>query len=248
MSAWDESESWYSGCVGDAGHYYHQALVFPGMKRLLDLKGSLLDLGCGEGVLARQLPASIEYFGVDASQKLLNSAKKKNPKARFIHADASLPLPIEKKDFDIVCFILSLQNIENQQGAIQNAAQHLKVGGKLFIVLNHPCFRIPRQSHWGTDPATQIIYRRLNRYMSPEKIPIQTHPGKKGDAITTYSYHFPISSYVQWCSESHLVVAKMEEWVSDKKSQGSKARMEDRARKEFPLFLALVIEKKPTKI
>jgi len=35
----------------------------------------------------------------------------------------------------------------------------------------------------------------------------------------------------------------MEEWISDKKSTGAKARMENRSREEFPLFLALLAQK-----
>jgi hypothetical protein len=35
----------------------------------------------------------------------------------------------------------------------------------------------------------------------------------------------------------------MEEWCSDKKSEGAAARMEDRARKEFPLFLTILASK-----
>jgi ubiquinone/menaquinone biosynthesis C-methylase UbiE len=222
-------------------------LILPNVGRLLHLKKqkSLLDLGCGQGVLARHIPPSIEYWGVDGSEKLLDSASKltRREKCHFVHADATLPLPIEKKDFDCVCFILSLQNMENPEGAIQNAARHLKPGGLLLIVMNHPCFRIPRQSHWGIDESSKMQYRRINRYMSPEKIPIQTSPGKGEKSSTTYSYHFPLSSYTQWMHASGIAILTIDEWVSDKKSEGAKARMEDRARKEFPLFLVFLGEK-----
>lgn len=245
---WDDSDSWYTACVGEAGHYYHQALILPAIRRLFDLKKakSLLDLGCGQGVLARHIPSSVEYWGIDGSEKLLAQAKKltRRDQAHFICADATEELPIEKRDFDYACFILSLQNMENGLGAIKTASRHLKGGGKLLIVLNHPCFRIPRQSHWGIDEATQIQYRRMNRYLSNERIPIQTHPGKGEQSSTTFSYHHPLSTYAHWLFEAGMSIVNMEEWISDKKSEGSKARMEDRARKEFPLFLALLVEKK----
>lgn len=247
FGAWDSSESWYSSCVGEKGHYYHQAVILPNVSRLLDLKKqkSLLDLGCGQGVLARHIPCGIEYWGVDGSEKLLAEAMKltKNPKCHFIHADATATLPIEKTNFDCACFVLSLQNMEHPKGAIQNAAFHLKPEGHLLIVMNHPCFRIPRQSHWGIDEASQLQYRRINRYMSPEKIPIQTTPAKGEKSSLTFSYHFPLSSYTEWMHESQFAILKIEEWVSDKKSEGPKARMEDRARKEFPLFLTFLAKK-----
>jgi len=244
---WDESGEWYAGCVGEKGHYYHQAVILPAVTRLLNLKQkrSLLDLGCGQGVLARSVPASIEYWGVDGSELLLKEAKKltKREQCHFVCADATAQLPIEKRDFDCACFILSLQNMENLQGAIATASQHLKTGGELLLVLNHPCFRIPRQSQWGIDSASKLQYRRMNRYMSPEKIPIQTSPGKGERSTTTWSYHAPISLYAQALLKAECLIVTIEEWISDRKSEGAKARMEDRARKEFPLFLTFLAKK-----
>jgi ubiquinone/menaquinone biosynthesis C-methylase UbiE len=240
---WDQSEPWYSDCVGEKGHYYHQSLVFPALKKWLQNATSLLDVGCGQGVLARQLSPKTQYVGVDITEALIREAKKLTPHGTFLVANAEEALPIEKKDFDAVTFVLCLQNMEHPDQALFQAASHLKKGGKLILILNHPAFRIPRQSGWGIDEASQIQYRRMNVYMSPQKIPIQTHPGRGKDSPTTYSYHHPISSYVQWLEKANCSICHMEEWCSDKKSEGSKAKREDRARKEFPLFLGLVAKK-----
>ena len=242
-SRWDAAGDWYNRIVGEKGHYYHQATILSSALLLLKLKSgdSLLDLGCGQGVLQRSLPKGIAYLGIDQSSALIESARARTP-ASFLIADASEPLPIDKKEFDAACFILSLQNMEHPEKAIANASLHLKKGGRLLLVLNHPCFRIPRQSHWGIDEQAKLQYRRMNLYMTPQKIPIQTEPGRKDSAVT-YSYHQPLSSYIEWLSKNGLAVAKMEEWCSDKKSEGGAARMEDRARREFPLFLALLAVK-----
>ncbi len=239
--SWDASHKWYSDKVGEKGHYYHQSVVLPGALRLLGKKGSLLDLGCGQGVLARQMP-DCEYVGIDASKELIASAKKMTPNGLFHVADASKDLPIEKNDFDRAAFILALQNMEHGELATLQASKHLKKGGKLLIVLNHPCFRIPRQSSWGEDEKMKIQYRRMNMYLSPQSIPIQTNPSQKSSA-ETMSYHHPLSDYMAWLHKANCVVTNMEEWISDKKSEGGKARMEDRARREFPLFLAILARK-----
>ena len=239
-SSWNQAGKWYSQCVQEEGHYYHKSVILPSSLKLLDLKKgeSLLDLGCGQGVLFRHLPKGIEYLGIDGSEKLIQEAKRLSPSADFHVADVTEALPIEKKDFDVACFILSLQNMEFPERAIGNAARHLKKGGRLLIILNHPCFRIPRQSHWGMDESAKIQYRRLNLYMSPLEIPIQVQPGR--NTTTTFSYHFPLSSITHWLNQEHLAITAMEEWCSDKKSEGSCAKMEDRARREFPLFLAIL--------
>jgi ubiquinone/menaquinone biosynthesis C-methylase UbiE len=240
---WDSSEGWYSSCVGEKGHYYHQTVVLPNALRLLGKMDSLLDLGCGQGVLARKVAKEVEYCGADLSKALIQTAQRMTPGKEFVVADVTQELPIQKKDFDRACFLLSLQNMENGEGAILTASRHLKKRGKLLIVMNHPCFRIPRQSSWGIDEKMKLQYRRLNVYMSEQKIPIQTNPGKKEESEATYSYHHPLSEYFVWLKKGKFAVLSIEEWCSDKKSEGSKAKMEDRARKEFPLFMAILAVK-----
>ena len=241
-SSWDPVERWYSGLVGEKGHHYHQTLILPNVHRLLAFNEthSLLDLGCGNGVLARSLPKEIEYVGVDSAAKLLRDAKKMTKGGQFIQADATRTLPVKKRDFDRACFILSLQNMEDGLGAITQAKQHLKTHGKLLIVLNHPAFRIPRQSAWGEDIAAKMRYRRINAYMSPMKIPIQMHPGKQEQSQMTYSYHQPLSVYSTWLFQLHFAIEIIEEWCSPKTSEGKNAKMEDRARREIPLFMAIL--------
>ncbi|EKE08577.1 MAG: hypothetical protein ACD_17C00093G0002 [uncultured bacterium] len=240
--SWDASEKWYTACVGEKGHYYHEKIVLPRSLKLLGSCSSLLDLGCGQGVLARHLPQDVDYVGIDTSQALVDSAKKLTKNGSFYLSDATKTLPIHRYDFDRITLILSLQNMENGQGAIQNAARHLKQEGKLLIVINHPAFRIPRQSNWEIDEKMKLQYRRVNLYMSPQKIPIQTAPSKGSASPQTISYHHPLSTYFSWLSES-FVVRQVEEWCSDKKSEGRQAALENRARKEFPLFLAITASK-----
>ena len=89
-TSWEPASKWYKAIVGEEGHYYHQQIILPGVQRLLDLSATdspnLLDLACGSGVLARHLPNSVNYTGVDLSTTLIKEAKKldTNPKHRFV--------------------------------------------------------------------------------------------------------------------------------------------------------------------
>ncbi len=243
-TSWESSEKWYNECVGEKGHYYHESMILSKSIHLLNLKpgDSLLDLGCGQGVFERALPKTIHYTGVDNAKSLVAEAKKRSPKGQFFVADVCQKLPFEQT-FDAACFILSLQNMESPNLALANAGKHLKEEGKLLIVLNHPCFRIPRQSNWGIDEKMKLQYRRMNLYMTPQKIPIQTNPSLKEGSSTTYTFHHPLSDYIQWLNQNHFAVTNIEEWCSDKKSEGGRAKMEDRARREFPLFLTIFAKK-----
>lgn len=248
-TSWQKVASWYDQSLGEFGHYYHQHVVMPNLLRMMDLRQNqphkILDIGCGQGVLSRHLPSSAFYSGVDFSQDLIKAAiaKKIRKNDQFFHFDATEPFELKEKSFTHSTIILALQNMENPKGALQNAHHHLLDKGKLFIVLNHPAFRIPRQSSWEIDEKQKLQFRRVNRYLSPLSIPLQMHPGKD-NSIVTWSFHRPLSDYVKLLKECGFYVTDMEEWISDKVSVGKAAKMENRARMEFPLFLTLVAEKK----
>lgn len=245
-TSWDKSGKWYKNIVGDEGHYYHQKIVLPNVLRLLGLKrgDSLLDLGCGQGILERQIPKDAYYVGMDLSSGLINEARNliASQNHRFVVADASKQLPLEGSNFSHAAIILALQNIKKPFGVVRNVKEHLKIGGKFVIVLNHPAFRIPKSTSWEVDESKKIQYRRVDQYMSPLEIPILTNPGKT-NSENTWSFHYPLSAYSEMLFDNGFVIEKIEEWVSDKKSTGSKAEMEDKSRNEFPLFMTILARK-----
>lgn len=244
-TGWGHVDKWYDEIVGKEGHYYHQHVILPRLLPLLDLASfsspSFLDLACGQGVLARHLPASVSYTGIDLSAPFIASAKKLQTRSQqFLTGDICKPLPIPKEAFSHAAIILALQNVAHPELALKNAALHLIERGRLVIVLNHPCFRIPRQSQWGLDEKKKLQYRRVDRYLSPLKIPIQTHPSQGKGSSTTHSFHHSLSDYSRFLAQAGFVIELIEEWASDKVSTGKAARMENRAREEFPLFLTIV--------
>lgn len=244
-TSWEEVGQWYSGAVGEKGHYYHEKIILPAVLRLMDLKHTtspkILDLACGQGVLGRHLPLSVGYTGVDAAPTLIKDAKKydKNPSHKYIAADVTKRLSLPEHSFTHVTVILALQNIAQPQLVLRNAAECLQHCGRLILVLNHPCFRIPRQSSWQVDTANKVQYRRLDRYSSPLEIPIKAHPSKAEKSPDTMSFHHSLADYSRWLYEAGFVIELLEEWHSDKVSTGGAAKMENRSRAEFPLFLAL---------
>jgi ubiquinone/menaquinone biosynthesis C-methylase UbiE len=264
-TSWQNVSSWYHENVGERGNYYHEHVVLPGVIRLLDLKhgNSVLDLACGQGVLARRLPKGVSYTGIDAARSFVEQAQKMdhNPHHQYIVSDVTESLfnnpqliAHNVQLFTHATIILALQNIEFPEKVLENVSCHLAPNGILVIVLNHPCFRIPRQSSWGIDEASKLQYRRINRYMNPLKIPITAHPGQVGDPSAslrmnslshfqkrefTWSFHHPLSDYSAMLSKNGFVIERLEEWTSDKESVGEAAKMENRGRSEFPLFLTI---------
>jgi SAM-dependent methyltransferase len=246
-SSWDRVSDWYGKTVGEGGHYFHQQVILPKSLELLDLKdsSSLLDLACGQGVLARCIPQETEYLGVDSSAALIKQARQldKNSKHSYLMADVCKPIQAREGHYSHSAMILSLQNIKDTAAVIRNTGKHLQKKGLLLIVINHPYFRIPRQTRWEIDDKNKVQYRRIDRYMTPLDIPINAHPGQGKRSDITWSYHVPLSKYSRVLCDNGFIIEKLEEWISDKHSVGDAAKMENRARKEFPLFMAILARK-----
>lgn len=249
-SSWEPASQWYHSIVGEEGHYYHQKIILPNITRMLHLQAStsphVLDLACGSGVLARHLPKSTAYTGIDLSPTFIKEAKKldTNSKHRYLVGDVTKHIPLEANTFSHATIILALQNIQHPLETLKNGAKYLKDEGIMLIVLNHPCFRIPRQTSWQVDENKKLQYRRIDSYMSSLEIPLQAHPSKGDKSAKLIAYHHPLSSYIHWLNEAGFYLFTMEEWCSDKVSTGRQAKMENRSRSEFPLFLALGAIKK----
>jgi ubiquinone/menaquinone biosynthesis C-methylase UbiE len=251
-TSWQGVGKWYSEITKDKGHYYHKHIILPNVLKLLNLepKDSVLDLACGSGVLGRIMPKGVDYVGIDTARTLIDEAKKQdnNPNHSYLSGDVTkhtLTLPNGSfRPFTHATCILAIQNIKESSKVVKTAAKQLVSGGTFVIVMNHPAFRIPRQTSWGIDEQSKLQYRRVNRYMSPLEVPMNMQPSKGQQSAVTWSYHYPLHSYFSWLKAEGFLVSDLYEWTSDKESEGTAKKMEDRARQEIPLFLCLVAKKK----
>lgn len=235
-TSWEPVQTWYQKIVGSEGHYYHRQVILPNLKKWLEEATAVLDLACGNGVLTAIIPQECIYTGIDISPSLIKAAKTR--KKDFIVGDVTKSLKLDKK-YSHAVILLALQNLEHPQKALENAYNHLEKQGQLLIVLNHPCFRIPRQTSWGVDKEKKIQYRRIDRYMSSMHIPILINPGKGDDSEKSLSYHISLSTLTKHLHDKGFAIELIEEWCSDKVSEGGAAKMENRSREEIPLFMAL---------
>ncbi len=246
-TSWQKVSKWYDKKTGDKGHFFQEKVIIPKSLELLKLVSShnILDLACGQGVFSRYIPNGCKYTGIDISEDLIQYAKKRNNESNknFIVSDVSQPLHIKESFFTHCVIILALQNIENANRVILNASKALKDNGKFLIVLNHPSFRIPKHTSWEIDKIQRVQYRRINRYLSSIKIPIDMNPGNKNSDKITWSFHNPLQYYSELLNNNGFKITLIQEWISPKESVGKAAKMENIARNEFPMFMALLCEK-----
>jgi len=246
-TSWSTVSKWYDDMLEKDGGGYQKELILPNMLRLLAIQGGehVLDLACGQGYFSRAFAgAGARVTGVDASKKLIEIAKDRAiERTKYYVAPAHALSFITDRSVDAAVIILAIQNIENLHEVFRECARVLKDDRRLFLVLTHPAFRVPKASAWGFDEKEGVQYRRVDEYLSEKKVKIQMHPGDKPDAYTI-SFHRPLQLYVKLLSRAGFAITRLEEWNSHKKSApGPRQRAEDRARKEIPLFMCIEVRK-----
>ena len=245
-TSWGTVAEWYQDHLEENTQSYHQQVILPNLLRLLALKkgDKVLDLACGQGFFAKEfVKTGAIVTGVDIASELIEFAKKNVPGARFYTSSAHELGFLKSDEVDAIALVLAVQNIENVPDVLRECGRVLRPQGRLMIVMNHPVFRIPKESSWGWDENEKVQYRRVDQYLTESKTKIDMHPGKQS-TTHTLSFHRSLQFYFKAFAKSGFVVSRLEEWISHKKSQpGPRGKAEDRARKEIPLFLCLELVK-----
>jgi ubiquinone/menaquinone biosynthesis C-methylase UbiE len=127
--------------------------------------GYILDCGCGDGDLTRDLVLKGQHvFGMDISKAMLIQGKTRlgdNEKMEWIACPAE-KMPFSSGIFDVVCFRGALHHMANERAALEEAHRVLKTGGTLL--LSEPnddsiLLRLPRH----------IVNRRMARFGNDHK-------------------------------------------------------------------------------
>jgi ubiquinone/menaquinone biosynthesis C-methylase UbiE len=240
-TSWTPVANWYNGWVGSSGSEHHRQLAIPMVLDLLQPWPGMkvLEIGAGQGVLAPVIAeADARYVGIDASERLLQFARKYHGRqGKFICGDArylkALP-DIQANSFDAVIFMLSIQDMEPLDQVLEPASWALKPGGSLILLMTHPCFRVPHQSGWGWDENRKLQYRRIDRYLTRLRVPMRAYPGQRKG--TTLSFHRPLGDYINTLADCGLQIDRMQEVPTYKRHNTTAKSLADQ---EIPLFLGL---------
>jgi len=106
--------------------------------RLLPSPGrQTLDIGCGEGRLARDLKElGHRVVGIDSSPSLVAAAHEFDPSIDVRLADAAA-LPLDDACADLAVAFMSLQDIDEMPAAVREAARVLEPGGRFCLAIVH---------------------------------------------------------------------------------------------------------------
>jgi ubiquinone/menaquinone biosynthesis C-methylase UbiE len=216
---WEKMAEHWDAHEGDEGSNWHRALLHPALLRVVGPLGGqrVLDVGCGNGSLARQLARrGAHVTGVDASAPVIVRAQQREarePLGIVYHvADAQRMEPIRDGWFDLAVSCMALQDIRDAAGAIREVARALKPRGRFVPLFSHPCFDIPEASAWVAEhsPSMTTRWRKVSRYRGVFDAPL-SWKCPSGGAVVTRSYHRPLSWYFRALHRAGFVVMGFEE-------------------------------------
>ena len=206
---WNEHADWWIDGFTDGVDPEYEEQIIPLVGRELEAARGLLDVGCGEGQLARAVKGqnpSVRVVGVDPTPRQIEVAEDRGGGVDY-HVAPADALPFDDASFDAVLACLVFEHIDNLEGAIAEVARVLKPGGTFLFLLNHPLLQTPN-SGWIDDqildPPEQ--YWRIGAYLEEAISFEEVEPGIKVRFV-----HRPLGRYVNALADAGLSIEKMHE-------------------------------------
>lgn len=167
--------------------------------------GSLLDIGCGEGRLPRDLKArGYEVIGIDGSPTLIEHARAADPEGDYRVADAAA-LPLPDASVSLVTAFMSLQDVDDLPAAAREIGRVLAPEGYACLAIVHPINSSGRFEE-RTPDAPFIIrgsYLDEHRYVDTVE--------RDGLQMTFTSVHRPLASYTDALESAGLLIERLVE-------------------------------------
>lgn len=218
--AWDSGASKWWGRYDEFGDTNRRYIIDPAMRRILGPVEAIriLDAGCGNGYLCRLLARQgARMVGVDVSKaaiRMAEAAESNAPQGITYHVGSLCDLSMFENDtFDAIVSNIVLDDLQDLNAAIAELARVLKPGGKFIFSILHPCFSSPPVHGWvkvplDSDRAEDWRYWKVDRYYEQN---IETW--QWGDLPPLYSFHRPLSIYMQTLIENDFILTDFEEPV-----------------------------------
>jgi SAM-dependent methyltransferase len=204
---WEVHAGWWQDEFTDGADPEYVEQILPIVTEQLRGAERVLDIGCGEGQIARhvvQTVGSSLVVGVDASAAQLAVARERGGGVHYARGNAdALPVPTAAFDAAVACLVF--EHIENVDGALAEVARCLAPGGIFLFLLNHPLLQVPG-SGWIDDQVLGEQYWRVGPYLVEDISLEEIAPG-----VTLPFVHRPLSRYVNALAGLGLVLEQMDE-------------------------------------
>ncbi len=165
-----------------------------------------LDLGCGEGRVGRDLVAMGHHVvELDASSAMCH-ATAHHPEAagRVVVGDAA-HLPLATGSADCVVAHMSLQDVDDMEGAVTEIARVLEPGGHLVLATVHPVTSAGRFVGEHGDPTRPFVIS--GSWFTPRRCIDSVE--RDGLTMTFHSNHRPLQDYTEALAAAGFLIERV---------------------------------------
>ena len=235
---WETHAEWWQEGFTDGADPEYTEQILPIAADLLDGARRVLDVGAGEGQVAR-LAAGLgaTVVALDPTWAQIAVAAERAGGPACVQAGAAL-LPFADATFDHVVACLVFEHIAEVDEAIAEVARVLEPGGRFSFFLNHPLLQTPN-SGWIDDqildPPEQ--YWRIGDYLVED----ETVEEVQKDVFIPF-IHRPLHRYVNALADNGLLIEQMLEPAPPPGFLARAAAYESAA--NIPRLLVLVTRKR----
>jgi SAM-dependent methyltransferase len=198
--AWEEEAArWIAWARSPRTDHFFWRFSLPALLDLTPPPGNLtVDIGCGEGRVARELIArGHRVVGIEGSPTLAAAAREADPPVEVHVADA-MDMPLDDGAADLCVASMMLLNVDDLDAVIAEVARVLEPGGRFCFSTTHP--DSGRQKA-GDD------YFAVVRFAETRE--------RDGVRMTFHDVHRPLSSYFGALERAGLLVEAVREPVPD---------------------------------
>lgn len=207
---WEEHAGWWQEWFTEGADPEYAEQILPLAAHWLAGAEAVLDVGCGEGQVARLAARLAEpprrVVGVDPTWGQITVAARREGGPGYACSGAGA-LPFASGAFGTVIACLVFEHIRDVDDAIAEVARVLRPGGRFLFFLNHPLLQTPN-SGWiddqTLDPPEQ--YWRIGPYLVEDETIEEVEKG-----VFIPFIHRPLSRYVNALASHGLVIVHMAE-------------------------------------
>jgi SAM-dependent methyltransferase len=206
---WDDNADWWARTFTDGADPEYELQIMPLIAAQLEGCGLILDLGCGEGQVARRLgsgggPGRRAVVGVDPSRAQLGWALRRASGPLYTRGLGEW-LPFRAGVFDAVVCCLVIEHVADAEILFAETARVLGPRGRFLLLINHPMYQ-GAGSGFVDDVILGERYWRVGPYLHSRVFLEQVDPG-----VSVPFAHRPLSGYLNPLADLGLLLTHMEE-------------------------------------